>query len=123
MKHCNPKENIPLYTISIIALAPPLSGYIFKGLTADVFPIIILFPIVLGVLKWNNLLNICKLTGYLVMVSMYGGENIRHNIVIVGYYPDGTLIYMDPESNSLKEGGENITSGNYVYVITGNKDK
>ena len=118
MKHCNPKENIPLYTISIIALAPPLSGYIFKGLTADVFPIIILFPIVLGVLKWNNLLNICKLTGYLVMVSMYGGENIRHNIVIVGYYPDGTLIYMDPESNSLKEGGENITSGNYVYVIT-----
>ena len=62
-------------------------------------------------------------SGYLVMVSMYGGENIRHNIVIVGYYPDGTLIYMDPESNSLKEGGENITSGNYVYVITGNKDK
>ena len=62
-------------------------------------------------------------SGYLVMVSMYGGENIRHNIVIVGYYPDGTLIYMDPMSTSLKEGGENITSGNYVYVITGNKDK
>ena len=61
-------------------------------------------------------------SGYLVMVSMYGGENIRHNIVIVGYYPDGTLIYMDPESTSLKEGEKNIINGNYVYVITGNKN-
>ena len=34
MKHCNPKENIPLYAISVIALASPLSGYIFRGLTA-----------------------------------------------------------------------------------------
>ena len=43
------------------------------------------------------------------------------NIVIVGYYPDGTLIYMDPESSSLKECEKNIIKGNYVYVITGNK--
>lgn len=34
MKHCNPKENIPLYAISVIALASPLSGYAFRGLTA-----------------------------------------------------------------------------------------
>ena len=34
MKHCNPKENIPLYAISIIALASPLSGYVFRGLTS-----------------------------------------------------------------------------------------
>ena len=60
-------------------------------------------------------------SGYLVMVSMYGGENIRHNIVIVGYYPDGTLIYMDPMFTSLKEGGSDIISGDYIYVITGNK--
>ena len=55
------------------------------------------------------------------MVFMYGGENIRHNIVIVGYYPDGTLIYMDPMFTSLKEGGSDIISGDYIYVITGNK--
>ena len=34
MKHCNQKENIPLYAISVIALASPLSGYIFRGLTS-----------------------------------------------------------------------------------------
>ena len=35
MQSTNPKENIPLYSISIIALAPPpLLGYIFRGLTA-----------------------------------------------------------------------------------------
>jgi len=34
MKHCNPKENIPIYAISVIVLASPLSGYIFRGLTA-----------------------------------------------------------------------------------------
>ena len=33
MKHWNPKENIPLYAISVIALASLLSGYIFRGLT------------------------------------------------------------------------------------------
>ena len=43
------------------------------------------------------------------------------NIVIVGYYPDGTLIYMDPMFTSLKEGGSEIISGDYIYVITGNK--
>ena len=34
MQSTNPKENIPLYSISVIALASPLSGYIFRGLTA-----------------------------------------------------------------------------------------
>ena len=62
-------------------------------------------------------------SGYLIMVPIAGEGNWLHNIVIVGYYPDGTLIYMDPESTSLKEGGENIINRNYVYVITGNKDK
>ena len=62
-------------------------------------------------------------SGYLVMAPIYGGDGVLHNIVIVGYYPDGTLIYMDPMSTSLKEGGENIIKGNYVYVVTGNKDK
>ena len=51
MQSTNPKENIPLYAISVIALAVPLSGYIFRGLTADTFSIAILFPIVLGVLR------------------------------------------------------------------------
>ena len=33
MQSTNPKENIPLYAISVIALASLLSGYIFRGLT------------------------------------------------------------------------------------------
>lgn len=61
-------------------------------------------------------------SGYLIMVPIAGEGNWLHNIVIVGYYPDGTLIYMDPESTSLKEGEKNIINGNYVYVITGNKN-
>ena len=59
--------------------------------------------------------------GYLIMVPIAGEGNWLHNIVIVGYYPDGTLIYMDPESRLLKRGSSNIIKGNYVYVITGNK--
>lgn len=55
------------------------------------------------------------------MVPIAGEGNWLHNIVIVGYYPDGTLIYMDPESRLLKRGSSNIIKGNYVYVITGNK--
>ena len=34
MQSTNPKENISLYAISVIALASPLSGYAFRGLTA-----------------------------------------------------------------------------------------
>ncbi len=34
MRFINPKENIPLYAISVIALASPLSGYVFRGLTS-----------------------------------------------------------------------------------------
>ena len=34
MRFINPKENIPLYAISVIALAAPLSGYVFRELTA-----------------------------------------------------------------------------------------
>ena len=49
MKHRNPKENIPLCAISVIALAAPLSGYVFKGLAADIFSVVILFPIILSI--------------------------------------------------------------------------
>ena len=51
MRFINPKENIPLYAISIIALASPLSGYVFRELTVDTFSIAILFPIILGIIK------------------------------------------------------------------------
>ena len=34
MQFTSPKENIPLCAISVIALAAPLSGYIFRGLTS-----------------------------------------------------------------------------------------
>ena len=34
MRFISPKENIPLYAISVIALAAPLSGYVFRELTA-----------------------------------------------------------------------------------------
>ena len=51
MQFTSPRENIPLYAISIIALASPLSGYIFRGLTVDTFSIAILFPIILGIVK------------------------------------------------------------------------
>ena len=57
------------------------------------------------------------------MVPIAVEGNWLHNIVIVGYYPDGTLIYMDPMSTTLKEDSGNNMNGSYVYVITGNKDK
>ena len=34
MLSTNPRENIPLYAISVIALAAPLSGYVFRGSAA-----------------------------------------------------------------------------------------
>jgi len=47
-----------------------------------------------------------------------GGE---HNVVVVGYHPDGTLIYMDPELGYLCEASEDKFCC-YYYVVRGIKN-
>ena len=42
-----------------------------------------------------------------------------HNIAVVGYHPDGWLIYMDPESGTLNEVSPYGFQGvNYTLTVT-----
>lgn len=43
--------------------------------------------------------------------------NIYHNVAVVGYHPDGTLIYMDPEEGYLRQAPENQFGVSYKYSI------
>lgn len=61
-------------------------------------------------------------SGHVIMAAISaGGPLDGHNIIIVGYRPDNSLIYMDPWYGTLQEGGNDIVLPLYHIQITGNK--
>jgi hypothetical protein len=47
--------------------------------------------------------------------------NTSHNVAVVGYHPNGTLIYMDPEKGCFWEAPASNLNLNYAISITGCK--
>jgi hypothetical protein len=47
--------------------------------------------------------------------------NSTHNVLVVGYHPNGTLIYMDPEAGFLQQDSPYNFSLNYTISIRGCK--
>jgi len=59
--------------------------------------------------------------GHLVLTNIPTGQSYSHCVVIVGYHPNGDLIYMDPELGTLRECPASYPLGNINIQITGNK--
>jgi hypothetical protein len=57
--------------------------------------------------------------GNIVMADIVSSiANSGHNIAVVGYHPDGTLIYMDPEYGTFREAPASEVGQNYGISIT-----
>jgi hypothetical protein len=54
-----------------------------------------------------------------VVVNDINGNPTGHNVLVVGYHPDGRLIVMEPETGRLKEFCEDWLSDIYNIPITG----
>ena len=60
--------------------------------------------------------------GAVVMTDMPSSvDGSGHNIFIIGYQPNGKLIYMDPELGYLKTASEVFFLEDYLIYITGTK--
>lgn len=60
--------------------------------------------------------------GWIVMTDIGSSiPNSSHNVAVVGYHSDGTLIYMDPEKGKLQEAPQTDFSMNYAIAISGCK--
>ena len=55
--------------------------------------------------------------GCVVMTDIPTSQNYNHCIVVVGYHPNGRLIYMDPEVGALKECAPSFPSGSFNVSI------
>lgn len=55
--------------------------------------------------------------GNFLMTNLNVGNNIYHNVVIVGYHPNGDYIYMDPMYGNLREAPPSDFPQNYVVTI------
>jgi hypothetical protein len=59
--------------------------------------------------------------GNFLMTNLDVGNNIYHNVVIVGYHPNGDFIYMDPVYGNLREAPPANFPKNYVITIKNSK--
>ena len=109
-----------LYDYSGIYGNKDLNKILFNGVESENFTSFV-----------NHIFNTTSFTGYVnaldaghpvieyfVVGKDNNGKDYGHCIVIVGYYPDGKLIYMDPYTGNLREAyeGEIDTKGRLVIV-------
>ena len=59
--------------------------------------------------------------GYVVLTDIPTGQSYTHCVTIVGYHPNGDLVYMDPELGVLRECPASYPLGNIKIPIIGNK--
>lgn len=84
---------------------------IFPNFTRDVF----------NTSEFNNYKDAID-KGYFVLTTLPTGEDgVVHGVAIIGYHPDGSLIYMDPQTGSRRECPANYPLPVMNLVITGNK--
>ncbi len=55
--------------------------------------------------------------GYFLMTNLDEGGGNYHNVVIVGYHPNGDYIYMDPIYGNLREAPPSNFPRNYIVTI------
>ncbi|CAD0002241.1 hypothetical protein [Flavobacterium salmonis] len=55
--------------------------------------------------------------GNFMMTNLDVGNNVYHNVVIVGYHPNGDYIYLDPFYGNLRESPPANFPKNYVVTI------
>jgi hypothetical protein len=76
----------------------------------------------------NNYFSTATFTGYanainsgsIVMTNIASSiPNSSHNVAVVGYHPDGSLIYMDPELGSLQQAPASNFGSLYSIRISG----
>lgn len=54
------------------------------------------------------------------MTDMYSSiDNSVHNVAVIGYHDNGTLIYMDPEEGMAMEADPSEFGTNYNISISG----
>lgn len=67
--------------------------------------------------EFNSFTNAID-SGYIVMADTYSDIlNSTHNVAVLGYHPDGKLIYMDPATGSLREAVASELGLNYKISI------